>query len=90
MSSPAKFFTPSPVIDCATPPLKVTVLVFPVNVPLEVKAAPIKLKLCEPASTVFEALIVKLPNVVIPAPERVCAPSAVLSTSKIVVRPAAC
>jgi hypothetical protein len=89
MTSPPKFFTPSPVIDWATPPLKVTVLVLPVNIPVDVKAAPITLKLCEPASTVFEALIVKLPNVEVPAPDIVCAPSALLSRSKIVVSPAA-
>ena len=43
-------------IDCATPPLKVTVLALPVNVPVDVKAAPTTLKLCEPASTVFDGI----------------------------------
>src|SRR5215212_9961287 len=83
---PPKFFTPLPVMTWAAAPLKVTVLALPVNTPVEVKAGPTTLKLCAPASTALAPLMVKLPNVVVPAPERVCAPSAVLSTSKIVVR----
>src|SRR5215813_877405 len=43
INRPAKFLAPLPVIDCATPPLKLTVLALPVNVPVEVNAAPITL-----------------------------------------------
>jgi hypothetical protein len=42
---PLKFLSPLPVMACATAPLNVTVLVFPVNVPVTVKVAPATLKL---------------------------------------------
>ena len=71
MSKPAKLLAPSPVICCAMAPLKLTVPDVPLKVPVDVKAAPTTLKPWA-ALTVFPLLIVKLPNVLVPAPDIAC------------------